>query len=76
MLTEHDLIASLMRNQVYMEEVTREMLPDDTMDILNGTRKGKSDVKTLDHIMGVSDINTRQKAKEQRIKAVTIGKTA
>ena len=42
-----------------MEEVTREMLPDDTMDILNGTRKGKSDVKTLEHIMGVSDINTR-----------------
>ena len=40
------------------------MMPDDTLDLLKGTRKGKSDVKQLDHIVGVSDLKSRAKAKE------------
>ena len=44
-LNENDLIASLLRNQTYLSQITEEMLPDDTLDLLKGTRKGKSDVK-------------------------------
>ena len=73
--TENDLIASLMKNTNYVDSITSEMIPDDTLDLLKGTRKGKSDVKTLDHIVGVSDLSAVQKAKEQRRRAVTIGKT-
>ena len=61
-LSENDLITSLLRSQAYLEEVTEEMIPDDTMDLLKGTRKGKSNVKELDHIVGVSDLLARQKA--------------
>ena len=45
-------------------------LPDDTLDLLKGTRKGKPFIKNLDHIVGVSDLQTRSKAKQQRQKAV------
>ncbi len=74
-LTENDLIASLLRSPTYLSQITEEMLPDDTLDLLNGTRKGKSDVKQLDHIVGISDLQSRQKARDQRIKAVTAHKT-
>ena len=52
------------------------MLPDDTLDLLKGTRKGKNEVKNLDHIVGISDLQSRQKAKDQRLKAVTTLKTS
>ena len=74
-LGENDLIASLLRSQTYLEHVTEEMLPDDTLELLKGTRKGKSDIKTLDHIVGVSDLLTRQKAMQQKQRAVTVSKT-
>ena len=64
-----------MKNSNYVDQITSEMIPDDTLDLLKGTRKGKSDVKALDHIVGVSDLATIQKAKDQRRRAVTIGKT-
>lgn len=39
---------------------------------LFNTRKGKNTtVKDMDHIMGVSDVSTRFKANEMRLKAVT-----
>ena len=47
------------------------MVPDDTMELLNGTRKGKSPIKEMDHIVGVSNLLSRQKAKEQRTRSVT-----
>ncbi len=65
-LTETDLVASLLRNQNYIDQVTQEVLPDDTNDLLKNSRKGKSDVKELEHIVGISDLMTRQKAKQQR----------
>ena len=45
-----------MRNVNYVDSITSEIIPDDTMDLLKGTRKGKNDVKSLDHIIGVSDL--------------------
>ena len=74
-LNENDLISSLLRSQPYVEEIIEELHPDDTLDLLKGTRKGKSEVKEMDHIVGVSNLQTRQKAKEQRNRAVTIQKT-
>ena len=65
-LNENDLISSLLRSQPYVEEIIEELHPDDTLDLLKGTRKGKSEVKEMDHIVGVSNLQTRQKAKEQR----------
>ena len=73
-LTETDLIASLLKSEAYVAEITEEMLPDDTLDLLKGTRKGKNEIKDLDHIVGVSNLLTRQKAKEQRARAVTASK--
>ena len=71
-IDEKDLIASLLRGQNYLEEVTEELFPDDTNDLMQGTRKGKNTtVKDLDHLVGVSDIKARKKAKELRLKAVT-----
>ena len=55
-LNENDLIASLLKSEAYVSQVTEEMLPDDTLDLLKGTRKGKSDVKDMDHIIGVSNL--------------------
>lgn len=63
-LTESDLITSLFKTQGFLDQVVEEMMPDDTIDLLKGTRRGKSDVKDLDHIVGVSDLLSRQKAKE------------
>ena len=61
-LNESDLIGSLLRGQAYLEQITTEMVPDDTLDLLKGTRRGKSEVKQLDHIVGISDLLSRQKA--------------
>ena len=47
-----------MKNANYIDQITNEMIPDDTLDLLEGTRKGKSDVKTRDHIVGVSDLQS------------------
>ena len=58
-LTEVDLIQSLLRHQTYLEEITEEMTFDDTLDLLGGTRKAKPEVKDMDHIVGVSDLLTR-----------------
>ena len=69
---EKDLIASLLRSQNFLEQITEEFCPDDTLEMLQGTRKGKNTTfKDLDHIVGASDLATRQKAKEMRYKAVT-----
>ena len=74
-LSEIDLIASLLKNEAYVSQITEEMLPDDTLDLLKGTRKGKNEIKDMDHIVGVSNLLTRQKAKEMRTRAVTQNKT-
>lgn len=59
-LTESDLISSLLTSPSYIEQITSEMLPDDTADLLvKSGRKGKSDVKQLEHIVGISDLMTR-----------------
>ena len=72
MIDEKDLITSLLRGQNYLEEVTEELFPDDTKDLMKGSRKGKNTtVKDLEHIVGVSDIKARKKAQELRLKAVT-----
>ena len=47
------------------------MTYDDTLALLGGTRKAKPNLKDMDHIVGVSGIASRDKAKEQRLKAVT-----
>ena len=65
-LSEQDLIASMMRSQAYVESIEEELLPDDTLDLLKGTRRGKHSIKNFDHIVGISDLQTRQKAKQQR----------
>ena len=75
-LTLDDLVASMMRNATYIEQATQELIPDDTMDLLKGTRKGKSDVKQMSHILGVSEVQVRKKAREQRLIAVTQGQQA
>ena len=74
-LTENDLIASLLKSEAYVSQATEDMIPDDTLDLLKGTRKGKSDVKDMDHIVGVSNLLTRQKAKDLKARAVTQSKT-
>jgi len=71
---ETDLIVSLLRHQTYLEEITEEMTYDDTLDLLGGSRKAKPGIKNMDHIVGVSDLVSRQKAKEMKLKSVTLGK--
>ena len=44
------------------------------MALLQGARKGKSDVKEMVHILGPSEVNVRIKAKELRTRAVTQSK--
>lgn len=73
-LTEVDLISSLLHHQTYLEEITEEMNYDDTLDLLGGTRKAKPGIKDMDHIVGVSDLISRQKAKDAKMKTVTLGK--
>ena len=63
-LSENDLVASLLKSPAYVEAIEEEMLPDDTMDMLQGSRRGKNEVKFYDHILGVSELQTRQKAKQ------------
>lgn len=66
-----DLIASILRNPSYVEQVYQEIHPDDTMALLQGARKGKSEFKEMYHILGPSEVNVRIKAKELRTRAVT-----
>ena len=74
-LTQQDLIASLLKDQAYVSQLLEEMLPDDTNDLLQGSRKGKSEVGKLDHLLGQSEIFARERAKQLRVKAVTNQKT-
>ena len=55
-LTEVDLIKSLLMQPLYMNNITQEMIPDDTCDLLvmHG-RKGKSVEKGMSRIVGTSD---------------------
>ena len=69
-LSETELVGSLLCSQSYLDTITGELLPDDTMDLCNGSRKGKSEVKYYDHIEGVSNIHSKQMAKQQRQRAV------
>lgn len=50
------------------------MTYDDTLDLLGGTRKAKPGIKEMDHIVGISDLESRRKAKEQKVKSVTLAK--
>ena len=70
-LSETDLILSLCKQPAFLEQIVEELAPDDTLELLNGTRKAKSDVQNLEHIVGASDMNARIKAKEARLKSVT-----
>ena len=75
-LTESDLIASLLQSKPYMDKVCEEIpAPDDGDEIFKGMRKGKSDLNDMDHIIGVSNMLGRQKAKEKIIRSVTFNKT-
>ena len=74
MLNESDFIASLLRQQSYLDEIAEETQQDDTLELLGGTRKAKPVVKQMEHIQGVSDYTAKIKAKEARNKAVTLGK--
>ena len=58
-LNESDLFASLLRQEHYLEQITEEMIPDDTLDLLKGTRKGKNEIKDREHIVGVSNLLVR-----------------
>ena len=51
-LTSLDVVNSLFKDPSYVNTVLEEMLPDDTMELLQGTRKGKSEVSRLDHLKG------------------------
>lgn len=46
-------------------------MQDDTLELLHGTRKGKSEVKNMSHIIGASELNARTKATEAKARAVT-----
>ena len=65
-LNEKDVVSAMMRQPTYLDEITEEMIPDDSFDLVWGTRKGKSEVKNFDHIVGVSDLNSRKKDREMR----------
>ena len=52
-----------------------ELAPDDGDELFNGKRKGKSDLRDMDHIVGVSNMLGRQKAKEKIVRSVTFNKT-
>ena len=74
-LTEADLIRSLLMQPLYLSSITQEMIPDDTNDLLvmHG-RKGKSVEKNLNRIVGTSDKMFAEKARELKLKAVTRSK--
>ena len=73
-LNSQDLINSLVKDPVYVQQTLDEILPDDTNELLNGSRKGKSEVSQLDHLKGQSDKFARERANQLRIKAVTTQK--
>ena len=58
LLNESDLIASLLRNQSYVDQIIPEMIPDDTQDLVK-QRKGKGGCDQLDHIVGISNLQAR-----------------
>ena len=66
-LNSQDLINSLVKDPVYVQQTLDEILPDDTNELLNGSRKGKSEVSQLDHLKGQSDKFARERANQLRI---------
>ena len=74
MLNNDDFVASLVKQQGYLDEIAEEMGQDDTLELLGGTRKAKPVVKQMEHIQGVSDLTAKQKAREARSKSITLSK--
>ena len=70
-LTQTDLIESLLKDEQYMKHAVGEMLPDDTLDLLNGTRKRKGSMGELEHLVGHSNKIAIVKADNMRVKTVT-----
>ena len=50
MLNNDDFVASLVKQQSYLDEIAEEMGQDDTLELLGGTRKAKPVVKQMEHI--------------------------
>ena len=74
-LTEADLVKSLLMQPLYINSVAQEMIPDDTSELLvQHGRKGKSMEKGLNRIVGTSDQMFAERARELKIKAVTRSK--
>ena len=74
-LSETDLIRSLLMQPLYLANITQELIPDDTNDllVLHG-RKGKSLEKGMHRIVGTSDKLFAERARELKAKAVTRSK--
>ena len=74
-LTESDLVRSLLAQPQYFSAAMDEIAPDDTNDMMEKYgRKGKSTEKHLNKIQGTSDGMFAEKAKELKIRAVMKGK--
>ena len=74
-LTESDLIKSLLAQPLYLSQAMQEIAPDDTADMMiKFGRKGKSTEKQLNRIQGTSDGLFAERAKELKIKAVSKSK--
>ena len=74
-LSESDLVRSLLAQPQYFSAAMDELVPDDTNDMMEKYgRKGKSTEKHLNKIQGTSDGLFAEKAKELKIKAVMKGK--
>ena len=70
-LSESDLVRSLLAQPQYFSAAMDELVPDDTNDMMEKYgRKGKSTEKHLNKIQGTSDGLFAEKAKELKIKAV------
>ena len=76
-LSEADLIRSLLVQPLYLNNITQELIPDDTNELLVVSgRKGKSLEKNLNRIVGTSDQMFAERARELKVKAVTRTKEA
>ena len=76
-LSEADLIRSLLVQPIYLSNITQELIPDDTNELLVVSgRKGKSLEKNLNRIVGTSDQMFAERARELKVKAVTRTKEA
>ena len=76
-LSEADLIRSLLVQPIYLNNITQELIPDDTNELLVVSgRKGKSLEKNLNRIVGTSDQMFAERARELKVKAVTRTKEA